>query len=554
MDPVSRFTSEYKPRFRALTEDFLARAVKAAKIDVRENAVLAKRIRQKERALERAKTGRGWRIFLLVLFLLVGAVATALLYIRNFPAGKTPFLVAYWILCLGLIAFKLIPDLCRLGRLIPELTAKRDALVSEALDKLLPFYRQFSWNTLTGLIERTLPELRFDDYLTRERMQHLREIFNFDFAGLMADRSMLFTHSGTLFGHPFLLYNTRVFVWGEETYTGTKRITWTTRERGPDGKLQTRFHSQTLFASVTKPCPRFFEEKHLLFAHSAAPNLSFTRKPADFSGKTGFFARMKRRAQLRKLKRFESILDDESNYTLVANQDFEVLFNTMDRDHEVEFRVLFTPRAQQQMVALLNDTAVGYGDDVTYIKRGPVTLLSPEHLTRLPFSTEPTVLPFYDFKEVLHFYFSRYEEFFRSLYFTLAPLLAIPAYQVPPAGDPADIAPSGISPWEFEAIANWRGAEVYAHPDSCTDNLYTVKEITPEADGSVTARLIATGFRGTECFDRVPVYGRDGRTHFVTVPWTHYTPVRRQSFITASAGDLPGATLTRRGLRIRDGQ
>lgn len=531
MDPVSKFQREYKKRFHAYVEDFLARAVKKSQINVRENATLTKRIHQTEEAIESAAWGRGWRIALLVLFCLVGALVTGVLYYEGFPYPGTAYLITYWVGSLGLICFKLIPDLCRLGRQIDTLQAAVKELINETLEKLFPFYQQFSWTTLTDLIERTLPEIKFDPFLTEERMAEFRDRFGLNFAKLMEDKTMLYTHSGTFFGYPFLFYNTRNFVWGEETYTGTKFITWTTRERGADGKMQTCSHSQTLVASVTKPCPRFFEEKRFLFAHPAAPNLSFSRTPSELSGKEGFFHGIRRRSQLRKLKAFESNLKDESNYTMVANQEFELLFETMNRNHEVEFRMLFTPVAQQQMVALLNDTKVGYGDDVSYIKQGEITLLSPEHLNHLPFSTEPTVLPDYDFKAVLTFYFTRYEEFFRSLYFTFAPLYTIPAYQVPAPQEELQPA-GGISQWEFEAIANWKGGEDYAHPASCTENLYCV-DWMEQNPGSSTAYLTAIGFQGTKQVDLVPVFGRDGRTHLVSVPWISYSEVRRRSMITA---------------------
>lgn len=555
MDPVSKFQKEYKKRFHAYVEDFLARAVKKSQIDLRENVVLVKRIRQKERALEAVSQGRGWRIGLLVLFCFVGVAATAVLYSDHFPPRRTFFLILYWVGSLGLILFKLVPDLRRLGRQMEELRTAVKTLIEEALAKLRPFYQQFSWNTLPDLIERTLPEIQFDPFLSAGRMAEFRERFGLDFAELMEGKSMLYTHSGTFFGYPFLFYNARSFAWGEKTYTGTKFITWTTRERGSDGKMQTRFHSQTLVASVTKPCPNFFEEKRFFFAHPAAPNLSFSRAPSELSGKEGFFHGIRKRSRLRKLKAFESNLTDESNYTMVANHDFELLFDTMNRNHEVEFRMLFTPVAQQRMVLLLNDTKVGYGDDLVYIKRGPITVLHPKHLERLSFSTEPTVLPDYDFTKVLKFYFSRYEEFFRSVYFTFAPLYAIPAYQNPPPKD-EQTEVGGVSSWEFEAIANWRGPEVYAHPESCTENLYHVDWVNHDP-GQSTAQVTAVGFRGTEYVERVSVFGRDGKIHFVSVPWIDYSQVRRRSIITAhtDAATVPKGceSARRRGLIISEG-
>lgn len=531
MDPVSKFQKEYKKRFHAYVEDFLARAVKKSQIDLRENAQLAHAIRHNEHVLQRKLSSRGWLRFFLFILIAIAVAGAVYLYIREFPQEILAYYILYLVFGGGLLFFKVIPDLRHVGEQIEKLKLHIKALTDEALEKLLPFYRQFSWNTLTKLIERVLPEISFDDYLSHSRMQELRKQYHLDFQELMQNRSMLYTHSGTFYGYPFLFFNTKDFYWGEETYTGTKRITWTTRERGPDGKMQTRFHSQTLFASVTKPCPRFFEQKRLLFAHPAAPNLSFSRKPSEFSGETGFWAGVKRRSQLKKLKRFEANLTDESNYTMVANEAFEVLFNTANRDHEVEFRVLFPPSAQQQMVTLLNDKLVGYGDDITYIKAKTITMLHPEHLNHLPFSTEPTVLPYYDFNEVLKHYRTHYAEFFRSIYFAFAPLYTIPAYHEPAPEEEASRGNPGISAWEMEAIANWQGEAAYAHPACDTECLLCVDDIE-QHDSGATATVTARGFAGVKQIDYVQVFGNDGNLHSVAVPWVDYHEVAQRSTLT----------------------
>lgn len=51
---------------------------------------------------------------------------------------------------------------------------------------------------------------------------------------------------------------------------------------------------------------------------------------------------------------------------------------------EVEFRLLFTPVAQTQMLNLMKDTKVGYGDVFTFIKQRKVNVLMSEHLSDAP--------------------------------------------------------------------------------------------------------------------------------------------------------------------------
>lgn len=534
MNPVSHFQSTLRGRFHAYLEDFLARAVQTSKIDRRENARLAKIIRHNEALLRHAERGRGWCVFFIILFIIFAGVGIGFLYRYNFPNVGILFLCAYALMGGGWIFLGLLPKLRHLDAQITHLTEIIQQLIHEAISKLIPFYENFSWNTLTNLIEKTLPEISFDDFLKHERMTELNERYNFNFSDVMQQRSMLYTHSGTFFGYPFIFYNAKRFYWGEETYTGTKYITWTTRERTANGRTRTVFHSQTLVASVTKPCPRFVEEKRFIFAHPATPNLSFSREPSSFAGKSGFFANLRRRLKLRKLKRFEANLTDESNYTMVANEDFEVLFNASNRNHEVEFRMLFTPSAQQQMVALLNDTTVGYGDDFLYVKEKMITLLYSAHLEKLSFSTEPYVLKMYDFNEVLKHFRSRFTDFFRSVYFSFAPLYTIPLYQEPAPKHSEPMIPL-ISNWEMESIANWQGESRYAHPESSTENLLCVTEMK-QVGTHASAKITAIGFRGVPRVDVEYVYGRDGKLHSVSVPWIEYFDVRKESTLNVHLG------------------
>lgn len=552
MNPVSHFRSTLRKRFHAYLEDFLARAVRTSKIDRRENAHLAKIIRHTEAALHRAKRGRGWCLFLVVLFIVFGGLGLGFLYRYHFPRMGVILLSAYALIGGGGIFLALLPRLRQLETEISRLEENLQQRIHAAISKLLPFYETFSWDTLPKLIEKTLPEFSFDAFLTHDRIASFQEPYGFNLADVMQQRSMLYTHSGTFFGYPFLLYHAKRFYWGEKTYTGTKYITWTTRERDATGRTRTVFHSQTLVASVTKPYPCFAEEKHFLFAHPATPNLSFSREPSTFAGQQGFFAGLKRWAKRRKLKKFEANLTDESNYTMVANEDFELLFNASNRDHEVEFRMLFTPSAQQQMVALLNDTTVGYGDDFSYTKERTMTLIHPKHLEALEFSTEPYVLGAYDFNEVLKHFRTRFTEFFRSIYFSFAPLYTIPLYQEPAPKRSAPILPL-ISNWEMEAIANWQGDARYAHPESCTENLLCVTEMSQEGAHAI-ATITAIGFRGVPRVDVDYVYGRDGKLHSVAIPWVEYFDVRKERTLRVhlDTSDTPSSATRRRSLVIED--
>jgi hypothetical protein len=284
---------------------------------------------------------------------------------------------------------------------------------------------------------------------------------------------------------------------------------------------------------VTKAFPEFAEGAAVILGHEAAPNLSFSRVPSNLSGvdDTRFNAWRKSSAMRSIEKQAKRQLKSGSGQlTTMSNREFETLFKAIDRDHEIEFRLLFTPLAQQEMVALLNDREVGHGDDFVFAKHGKTNYSEPAHLAQIDLDPSPTIFHSNDLEESRKFFNSFNAEFFRSLYFSLAPFLAIPLYtesrRLPVAAGIED----GHLPnsWEVEVMANALGEENLCHPASITRNLLTA-EVTKSEVGGVIAAVSALGYQGFDRVDFVPVLGGDGQWHQVPVPWVEYISVEKQS-------------------------
>ena len=109
-------------------------------------------------------------------------------------------------------------------------------------------------------------------------------------------------------------------------------------------------------------------------------------------------------------------LTDDSDFTMMSNKEFEVLFHADDRNDEIEFRLLFTPLAQAQMISLLNDTQEGYGDDFSFVKREKINMLSPEHLQNDDLDVDPEQFRDYSFDNVKAYFIKRSNAFFKSFY------------------------------------------------------------------------------------------------------------------------------------------
>ena len=236
----------------------------------------------------------------------------------------------------------------------------------------------------------------------------------------------------------------------------------------------------------------------------------------------------------------------------MSNHEFETLFHAKNRDNEVEFRLLFTSLAQEQMLELLKDDEIGYGDDFTFIKRGKINLLHSKHLSGSSLSTDPEIFHDWDFDRA-HLNFKNFNEnYFKNLYFSLAPLLAIPLYQQ--TRTYKDIYKGEIqsqpSSWEHEAIANYYGAVYFKHESSITENILKT-QLVEMRDGVSKVRVTANGFGGKNRVDYESVWGGDGRFHTVPIRWVEYFPVERKSYMYVSENSPVPESLAHSDQKLR---
>ena len=63
-------------------------------------------------------------------------------------------------------------------------------------------------------------------------------------------------------------------------------------------------------------------------------------------------------------RKSEDALEDGGNFQALANEEFDAQFNALDRNNEVEFRVLFTPLAQSNYKDIFENSP--YGDDFLF--------------------------------------------------------------------------------------------------------------------------------------------------------------------------------------------
>ena len=427
-----------------------------------------------------------------------------------------------------LTLWKLNPHIKGINDCVANLKAQLDERLREAWKQMAPLNQLYHWGMFAELVRRTVPGIKLDPYFSNGRLNELRESFGWT-DQFNQDSSLIFSHSGVLNGNPLVIGQKLNHWMGTKTYTGTLTIHWTEVERGSDGKSRTVSKSETLRASVEKPFPEYLEDAFVIYGNEASPELSFSREPSDLSGLSDGVISGWRRAWATKKLEAKS-RDMKNDFTIMSNREFDTLFGATDRDHEVQFRLLFTALAQQEMVKLLKDKSVGYGDDFAFIKAKMINLVRPSHMAKTDISSDPMKFHAYDLQYARKKFNEYQNDLFKSIFFGIAPLLTIPLYQQhrSHADIYRDVYGRSSSFWEHESTANYFGENRFQHPKCITRSILKT-HAKSNSDGMYVVTVSAFGYAGIDRVDHVSVRGGDGNYHRVPVKWVEYIPVSHDS-------------------------
>lgn len=535
-EPLGQFASHFKAAHVEHTSDFFEDLVRRSGVDENANIQTVRELRELEqRAAGEGSSNKGWRI------LRGFAIACALL-------GALYILAYYSWPWLAVPAILLLPAMLWLNRVINDSDAQlkrlRDACDAKravAWSQMAPLNRLYDWDIVAKLMQKTVPRIAFDAYFSNGRMQELRNSFGWS-GQLGEDHSIVFSHSGVLNGNPFILARTLSHWMGSKTYHGSLQISWTEQHLNAQGKWETRTRHETLHASIERPFPEYENRTFIVYGNEAAPDLVFSRNPSTLSGlDDGLFDKWRKNRAIRKLEAKSRDVGAGNTFTVMSNREFDALFAATDRNHEVQFRLLFTPLAQQEMLKLLKDDAIGFGDTFVFEKTGMINVVEAGHMRQTDIGGEPWKFHAYELAHARAFFNGYHNDFFKSFYFGIAPLLAIPLYQQhrPHADIYRDTYSHQPCFWEHESIANYHGEAVFRHPECVTRSILKTA-IHGEADGAQTVRVTASGFRSVKRVHYVSVHGGDGRSHRVPVHWDEYFDVENSADMLVREAAAPG--------------
>ncbi len=499
---------EYETRLRNLhienINKFFERTVEKSGVDVEENRkTVSKYNEYKENAANLKKTLNFWR-FIRVLMIIT-------------------------VVLIPVVILKTTPKIRTLRNDLETADSKAEELLNIAQNQMKPLNDLFTDRDGLNLIQETLPMLSFDEHFSADKEADMK--INYDFSTENdGEESTIDVLSGEYNENPFLFENKVIHTMGTETYHGYKTISWTETYRDSKGYLRTRTKTQKLHASVVKPKPYYSTQVMLSYGSQSGPELSFSRDATHLDRKSEKDVERYVKHGEKKLKRLtDKAIRENDDFTSMSNTDFEVLFDALDRTDEVQFRTLFTPLAQTNMVDLLL-SKTGYGDDFNFIKIKRMNKIVSAHSQGRAINLISSIYHSYSFDIIRDSFISRNIEFFRAVYFDFAPVWAIPACQERPVHSLKPIPDySGLySLKECEALANVADKQYMVHPDTKTQAI--LKSSFVRSDNNIDETCItAYSYDIEKRVDVIPVLGGDGRYHNVSVPWDEYMPLTREN-------------------------
>jgi hypothetical protein len=531
-EPIDDYAAFFKDEHaRNVTEHF-EELVRSSGVDEQLNIQTMTELRALQQNVSASSSSRGWwkagRIIAII-------VAVALCAIAIYMQSIYFLAIAPAIALIVLIFKKINPEISSLNEKVAEFEKLRDEKSNEAWVQMEPLNDLYSWDTPAKLFMKTFPLISLDGYFSSERLKDLSE--NYGLSPAFNDgRSVFVTQSGAFKDNPFVIARYKEHWMGSKTYVGSIVIQWVESVRNADGNWVNVQRTQTLTASVVKPFPEYQVRSTIIYGHEIAPNLSFSRTPSNLSGlEDGFMNNRRKESAIKKVekKARKDIKTGSGELTVMSNKEFEALFNAIDRDHEVEFRLLFTPLAQQEMVKLLNDKNIGFGDDFTFNKQGMVNFVEPNHLANVELDGNPHQFKSQELAAARAFFNDFHNKYFKSMYFAFAPLWTIPMYREKRTMSLRSEKSWDSSFWEHEGIANAIGQENFRHPESVTENILKTSASGSGATKNVT--VTAHGYEGIPRTDIIPMLGGDGNMHPVPVHWIQYIAVSQDTTMVVGA-------------------
>ena len=526
LEPLKYYEMALKDLHKQNTEELFDELTNQSQIDTGANKATCTKYYAEKAVLDKLTRSlnatKGWIIFMIIL-MVIGFVLGLILLIGGI-SNVSPVLIGVGVglIALGIGALVLwLTVFKKKKNNLQDIVNKKqkivDGLQNEAYNQVAALNSLFTPDIPTKLIHKSAPLIEFDKYLSSKTEDRIINQFE-DELDTSKDHSSLVVISGNINTNPFLLRQKLVMKMLPEVYHGSLVITYTRTVSDGKGGTRTVVVTQTLHATVTRPKPHYSVETGLTYYTDAASKLSFYRTPAGMVGLSDSqIQRRVKKEDKENTKLAEKARKTGGNYTKFANSKFEAYVNSEKRNNELEYRLLFTPLAQNNFVYSFSKH-----DDIYFDKDKCVNNIYSTHDTNMDYSGDISNYYHFDY-EVIKEHFREYNtQFFDGLYFDMIPLLSIPLYhqhQSAPFIDHEKEKP--ISYYESEVLVNKFEPDLFK-PSSCSTDVILKANLTDKG-----LNVTAYGFTAIPKTEFVPTMGGDGHMHPVPVNYYEYKRVNK---------------------------
>lgn len=554
-EPLKEYAA-YKDLFEKTTAERFEKYLEESGVDEEENR---KTVAEYDRLHsesgdfnKKARRTKMWRtlcIIITVIGLIYAVVCILNMAGVTSAGGATLMDIIGLVVSLLLATSMLLVIFLKLNKVIENLlneANKRSELaaleLAKAREQMEPLNNLFTWNIANELVNEVMPVVKLDNYFDIKKSNYMSQYFGLK-ENPEANTSILEILSGDINKNPFIVQRTIEHEMGSKIYTGELLVTWTEYYYDSEGRRHESRKSEILRASVSKPYPEYNKYTYTYYCHESCPDLSFSRVPQVSAGASeSKLERQIKRGEQKLNKQAQKALKKGENFTVSNNTEFEVLFGAINRNNEVQFRMMFTPVAQRNMTALIKNKEP-YGDDFYFTKFGELNEIASYHGQEWDFNTTPSQFTSHDVKESRKVFNDFNNDFFKNMYFELAPLLSIPIYQDEPSRSYDEIeADSNFAIKQASAVVNAFSSNVFEPEGSATNSILDVIKIGKYGECDVV-KVVANAYAAYERVDYVTMYCKDGNYYNVAVPWYEYLPISRESLVAVVDGNADCANL-----------
>ncbi len=540
IEPLKVYESELKDKLKEETEKYWKELVSSTNTDLEANKTTCteyyntvKNEKLYKHKLAVIKFWQGFFRVASIIMIIVGIIMAIL----GANGNKTGLLVGGIILIVASIVIFILAQVIPKKK-IASLKERIENLTKAAQEKLNLAYAQMSklnnaydWNIPAKLINKLNTVLEFDEHFDVKKYQYLHDKYGFD-ENFDDKTSTLAVESGSILGNPFLMVKTLNQYWYTHTYENSITIHWTTTVHTKNGTA-TQHHTQTLTAYVDKPAAGYNNTTYLIYGNEAAPNLKFSRSPSGIDGmnENQINKMIKKDSKKFDEKARKALTDNDpnTNYVKFGNEEFESLFGGENRDNEVQFRLLFTPLAQQNLIKLIRNNKY-YGDDWYFEKNKKINFIQSKHSQKFDYKADPEYFIDFDASKAHERFVTYNNEYFKSFFFDLAPLISIPLYQQTKTSEyiyKKDF-PGNVTYYEDEMLANQFGESYFRNSSSQTSNILKAK-LRKNFGKTDNIIITAHGFKKVAHTEYVDKMGGDGEIHTIPVEWYEFIPVTKDT-------------------------